>query len=573
MINKKLILNLFIFFISSISVYSQISEGGIPPSFKQDSQSFLRTAIPTYSVPVNLDVRTMIWRDSVAGKNGSPLKIAENIPFDFDMKEGGSWSTLNNNVRIWQQSVTADNAVGLIISYKDFYIPKGGKLFIYNADRSQVLGAYTYSTHPQGGSFATEIISGDTFTFEYVASRISQEEPRIVIENLGYIYSQSSLQRIVKSQPLPGINTPANSNGGISCRINVNCPDGKNWQDQKRGSVLLIIPKFGSWGLCSGSLINTTKEDASPYVYTAEHCISDDTDFSRIVTYFNHEFPGCEDETVVPSYKSIVGGEPLAWVPINGGSDSFVYKLSSNVPLEWKPYFNGWDISNMPSTSGVAIHHPNGDVAKIVTYINPVTSSQFQIINEIKGAENASWRVIYDGRSVTESGSSGSPLFNESGLIVGALSGGASYCTALFNPDFYGKLSYAWDQYTMENPNLTPPYGAAYRLKEILDPLNKGVKSINGYDPNGYSGIEEEISVNKNLIIFPNPVKSELNVNSNSIIRNAKVYTINGQLIYSVSEHGASTLQIPSADWTPGIYMIVIQDELGQRKSEKFLKN
>ena len=48
------------------------------------------------------------------------------------------------------------------------------------------------------------------------------------------------------------------------------------------------------------------------------------------------------------------------------------------------------------------------------------------------GAPDAHWNVIFDkttnGHSITEGGSSGSPLFNENKQIVGTLTGGNSTC-------------------------------------------------------------------------------------------------------------------------------------------------
>ena len=62
------------------------------------------------------------------------------------------------------------------------------------------------------------------------------------------------------------------------------------------------------------------------------------------------------------------------------------------------------------------------------------------------GAKNAHWNVIYDatpnGHGVTEGGSSGSPLFNSNGLIIGTLSGGNSSCEDPEGINLYGKLSF-----------------------------------------------------------------------------------------------------------------------------------
>ena len=67
------------------------------------------------------------------------------------------------------------------------------------------------------------------------------------------------------------------------------------------------------------------------------------------------------------------------------------------------------------------------------------------------GATNAHWSATFDatlnGHGVTEGGSSGSPLFNSKGLIIGTLSGGSSSCELPEGLNLYGKLYYHWNKY------------------------------------------------------------------------------------------------------------------------------
>ena len=49
--------------------------------------------------------------------------------------------------------------------------------------------------------------------------------------------------------------------------------------------------------------------------------------------------------------------------------------------------------------------------------------------------------VTSNGHGVTEGGSSGSPIFNQSKRIVGQLSGGSSTCNSPNYSDLYGKMS------------------------------------------------------------------------------------------------------------------------------------
>ena len=74
--------------------------------------------------------------------------------------------------------------------------------------------------------------------------------------------------------------------------------------------------------------------------------------------------------------------------------------------------------------------------------------------------------------SVTEPGSSGSPLYNAQQRLVGVLSGGASECGAPDTSlnDLYGKLAHAWDGLSTD----------ATRMKTWLDPGNTGATTIAG---------------------------------------------------------------------------------------------
>lgn len=559
---KKQLLFLFISSVFSLSSFGQISEGGMPPSFSRVNT--LRSASPVTNIPVNLDIDKLIWEDAVVEKNGGPARVAEVLPVDVDINKTGIWSTFSDSVKIWQQTIFAEGAKGLILSYKDFYIPEGAKLFIYNEDHSEILGAYTRNTHPEGGSFATEIISGEKITLEYVASATSSEQPRLVVEDVGYIYNT----RAARSYITP----PKPINQSAPCMINVNCSAGDNWKNQKRGVVLLYFKVNQLWTACSGSLVNNTKRDGTPYVLTANHCFVTDgiIDYSNMLVYFNFEFPGCQNEEAIPeTTRTLVGVDVLVNSPIEEtsygvitrGSDGALIKLKDNVPTEWKPFYNGWDRRNIAATSGVVIHHPNYDLKKITTYNRPIITTTFYGI--MTGAPNASWQVVYDGNSVTQGGSSGSPLFSQEGLIIGTLSGGLSECTNLFRPDVYGKFSYHWDYLEGENR----------QMKKYLDPINEGNKTLKGYDPNYPSGLEPEIIDNntKDIVIFPTMADNEINVNTSSIIRSIKIYDIAGRQIYTKSGYNASTATIGVGGWQKGVYSIVIQADSG-KLTDKFIK-
>ncbi|MDD5696174.1 MAG: T9SS type A sorting domain-containing protein, partial [Bacteroidales bacterium] len=122
------------------------------------------------------------------------------------------------------------------------------------------------------------------------------------------------------------------------------------------------------------------------------------------------------------------------------------------------------------SEEGVGIHHPQGDIKKISTYPEPVFSSQWSS-NGLQSHWRVFWTATANGHGVTEAGSSGSPLLNQHGLIVGTLTGGESSCGNTGGADFYGKFSYHWKSNGQD---------AASQLEPWLDPDHEGVQVLGG---------------------------------------------------------------------------------------------
>lgn len=451
---------------------AQISEGGAPPSFSY-AQKLRSTAIAT-QVPVDFYVEDLRLTDEwQAQYAGAPTPVAQLIPVDYTMDNAGSRTTLPGGERIWQLQLKADDAIAIMLYYRDFYIPEGGRLFIYSADKSQLLGAYTHRTHPSGGPFATEFVGGDELVLEYVESETSDETPRICIHEVGYGYNTSALREYY------GITTRATSG---SCMVNVNCEEGAAWQNEKK-SVCYMVMKIGRSTksfICTGSLVNNTAEDFKPFLLTARHCASGDgyvassDDMKQWLFYFHREREECSNSSLQVASKTMTGCKMVANTGTSGSSDGMLLLLNEEVPEAYDVFYNGWDNSGVAGNSGVCIHHPSGDFKKISTYDSPTASYTF-ISSEFTGASNAYWNVVFketpNGHAVTEGGSSGSPLYNENKLVIGTLTGGNSACAVPRGLNIYGKMSAHWKQ---------TPTDSSTRMDVWLDPLNTGVGTFPG---------------------------------------------------------------------------------------------
>ena len=327
-----------------------------------------------------------------------------------------------------------------MLSFRDFYIPENGKLFIYSSDKTHLIGAFTHHTNPPTKEYATEFLAGDKIILEYEAGISENEHPRIAIDAVGYGYNHLHVSR-----------TMADTGPGTSgsCMVNINCEEGEAWQTEKNGVCQMTLPIGNYIYICSGALVNNTAEDLKPYILSAFHCIDLDIpvtekNLNKYTFYFHFEHTGCENNSSIASYRTITGCKKIAGIPLDGGSDGLLLLLNQTIPEHYNAYYNGWDRSNTAAQSGVGIHHPSGDYMKISTFNKVARTSTWYGIDNIKGAPNAHWNVVFEqtanGHAVTEGGSSGSPLFNQNKQIVGTLSGGSSSCEKPNGANTYGKL-------------------------------------------------------------------------------------------------------------------------------------
>jgi PKD repeat protein len=452
--------------VGSLPSSAQISEGGMPPSFAYSNLS-LRSSSKTYEAVIDFDVNQLLADAAEEEAEGVPPSCAKIIPVSLNIENNGNRTTLPDGQIIRTLEIYAPKALAILLYYDKFVLPEGSKLFIYNPDHSRIIGAYTHKTNSKKAAFATEFVNGDRIILEYVAPFSPQGEmilPQIEISGIAYGYNHLQV---------PAENDRWRSRWDSDpCMINVNCREGDGWKNQKKGVVRVVTPTTGNKVLlCSGTLINNTSGDFDPLLLSAFHCFDgvSASSMNQTIYYFNYEYPGCDNLRTDPSCPTMTGAQMLVALDIDGESDGALLRLNDSIPGHYDVYFNGWDRKNTPPQRGVGIHHPGGDVKKISTFTSPASSVTWR--GDEMGASGAHWSVIFseteNGWSVTQGGSSGSPLFNENKLITGTLTGGASSCEIPYGSNIYGKLSYHW--------NL-----GLQRMSKYLDPDNSGLESLEG---------------------------------------------------------------------------------------------
>lgn len=443
---------------------AQVSRGGKPYSYSADLPEVITKTIPS------LSQENLRKEDEQREKQGLPLRVGIISPTDYSLNNTGTWSTLSNGDRVWRLKIDAQGALATSLYYKDFHLPEGASLFVYNEDHSQLIGSYTSANNQEGGLFATEILKGNACIVEYYEPGAVKGKGRFTISGVNNIYNDR----------IPEGRHPQQKDFGDagSCNVNVNCPEGANWQNQKRAVARILLRLGGAAYLCSGALVNNARSDCKPYFLTANHCGSDASasDFSQWIFYFNYEAPSCANPANEPVSNTITGCVQRARSGDSGeadGSDFQLLQFTSSIPASYNVYYAGWNANDVASPSGVTIHHPAGDIKKISTYTSPLTNDNFNTTGPPYTHWKAVWVQTQTNWSITEGGSSGSPLFNSAGQIVGQLSGGPSSCTASAanKNDEYGKVSYNWTSNGTD---------ALHQLKPWLDPDNTGILQLAG---------------------------------------------------------------------------------------------
>lgn len=530
--------------------------------------TYLNTPTLTLTPP-NLDA--VHKEDQERDKNGQLYRIGVFGYTHVTTTNSGIWSTLPSGDRVWQLHVKYAGAEALSFLFETFKIYGQTTVRVFNNAGKQLHKTVTADDVLDHFQQNIALCFGDEMTLE-------------ITEPVGTKASEILLDRIVYNYRSTGNPVVSKINESDNCEINVNCsPVGDNWKDEKNGvaRVYVVDPTGAGW--CSGSLINNTSHDCKPLFLTALHCGVDATtsNFNQWKFYFKYEAVNCTNPTIAGTLDDyfVTGCVKLASSNDGGGdtgSDFLLVQLGTVANEQatinklklstFGAYWNGWDANNTATTGGVSIHHPSGDIKKISTF-NGNTNSSGWNGNGLQSHWRISWSSNTNGHGVTEGGSSGSPLFNNSnGRIIGTLTGGGSYCTALTSPDYYGKMSYHWTS------NGTP---ANEQLKTYLDPMNTGALTYNGsFNPCSGAGIEED-ALTQLISIYPNPATNNITVDLTALAGTDFTITIldiTGKIMQqtSVIKDGKSIIGL--SDFAKGLYFLRITNG-NMFVTKEFIKN
>ena len=519
---KKVLFILFAYMLLPVA-QAQISSGGEPLFLLPAEGAGLRQAASDESLFIEMpsfNVDSVLAEDMDETKTRGAFIFAHKFYHKIERGTDGHSFAMADGTKVWQVGIRSAGAYSINLFFSKYKLPKGGKLFIYNTDRTHIIGAFTHQNNTDDDMLAIAPVAGDEIIIEYSEPANVEFPGELTITEINHDY-----RGIMETLATTGHDCMPDAMDAIPDSAVVN------------STVYLIM---NGRALCSGSLINNAGDSIQPYLLTAMHCFNNPPSSRSLAHYrdrardlvvaFNYQRPQYNDVVNSPLVtnisQTISGAELLCVVDRN---DAMLLKLKETPPESYNPFYAGWNIHPEPKGPFFNLHHPNGNLKKYGFYNNesiPLTSFGGSFFNYV-----IHWRVLSWTIGSTDSGSSGSPLFDKNGLIIGALTGGSSECVNS-NPsnrtaDYFYALHKSWE-YDISNDTL--------HLKRWLDPLDTGITSLKGRYPwDVPQDSTPEVKPPTSLILYSRQTGEVTILHDLSEVGVIKIYTIDGVLIDTYS--------------------------------------
>lgn len=360
------------------------------------------------------------------------------------------WSTTANGGQVAAISIASPEALALRVGIQVTHLPVSAVLRFYSQQgqetqtihASQVLQVLAANRaagddSEQGQTYWSPPVTGDEITVEIeLPAGVSRDQLQISVPTLSHLFidpADDLAKSLAKSIGDSG-----------SCNINYQCEAAQNTalEVQSRAVAKMSFIDQGDAYICTGTLLNNSRQDRTPYFLSAHHCISDQTTASTLVTYWLYRAAACQGAQLDSESSVLTGGAQMLYT--NQAQDTSFFRLNNAAPAN--AAFSGWNtdagLYNL-SQAIVGLHNPSGDLQKIskgsvVNYVSCDDQACYRSGQTAATAVEVRW-----SSGVTEGGSSGSGLFN-GGQLIAQLYGGDSSCGNPTGHDRYSLLGPAY---------------------------------------------------------------------------------------------------------------------------------
>jgi lysyl endopeptidase len=424
---------------------------------------------------IRIDLRPLIEQ---AAPN--PNQFAVDVPHAVSIQRSGDWSTAGG-IRTWQYAVAVPEAVSLSFHAPRIHLPPSATLTVTSpATTTQYRAADLVD-----GSLWSRIQPGDTLAFALQVRSDEAAQVQLEISDLQAGYrglspdvSSHETYRRMRAMAAGDPDTPCVEN--YAChRTAENLPAG----------LATVAITIANRYLCTGTMLNNTARDNTPYLLTARHCANGSftpapSDMApTVVVYWNAMTPCGEPlgEVLYAPNPQRQGGASTVFEQ----KDTWVMRLDQG-PIVDGVHLAGFDASGGEVDGGYAIHFA-------VLYNKQYTrwhGRAYRYVRPPDGLAPFPLEVlaVVNEFGVGGPGASGGALFTAQNRAAGVASiaprpisfSGYGQCP-LPNPPapdefnatgLYHALSSVW---TLVEPGTR---SGDVTLRSLLDPLDSGVTSM-----------------------------------------------------------------------------------------------
>ncbi|WP_240515661.1 trypsin-like serine peptidase [Acidovorax kalamii] len=391
----------------------------------------------------------LLAKSETLGANVPRIGVARDVPALVGVSDLSAlmrWTSTGRGTRAAAFSVTSEGARGVRLGVLVRELPSGAVLRFYAQAGGAVMEV---SGQEVMASIERNLQAGalDEAARTYWSPDFGGPETTVEVE----IPAAAAVSSVKLAVPRLShyVVSPDEAHEGIgkvgesgSCEVDVMCKP--EFMSQSRSVARMLFVRDANTYLCTGTLLNDIGASRTPYLLSANHCISNQVEASSLTTDWFYRSSACNSGVVGADTQRRIGGATL--LHATAATDTAFMRL--NVAPPAGVVYAGSYYGNLTAGQTLAgVHHPKGDLQKfssgtMVRFSMCANGTCFS-----SDASDGTYLTVGWQQGVTEGGSSGSGLFHTLGdkrYVVGQLFGGASSCQTPAGLDHYGRFDVAY---------------------------------------------------------------------------------------------------------------------------------
>jgi lysyl endopeptidase len=329
---------------------------------------------------------------------------------------GGTLRATDDGGFIWAVAVESEEAAGLRVHITELNLPAAAALYFFSAS-GDAFGPYTAREAEGGGEIWSNTIM-DNVAFLVLRhdgpnGAADLAKTSFVLANVGHIGPRF----LAQLAPAP----ESFCENHAACVENAACHE-QTPADAAKSAVALMQWVSGAFLYsCSGGLVADSDPGSQiPYFLSANHCVSGQSEAESLECFFQYQ-ADC-GVTMCPSKTGFPRTLGATVRRTNPNCDYTLLQLHQSPPAG--SVFLGWNSEPVAFTEGAELYRISHPLASPQAFsVHRVDTSAATCTGWPRGP----WIYSRDTVGATQGGSSGSPVVNGAGEVVGQFSGACGF--------------------------------------------------------------------------------------------------------------------------------------------------